>query len=130
MITRGTTPYEFFVLPDPIDKIAEAYITYSQNGEIILDKKLSDAVVEPIEETEETEAQPQTKLTLHLTQEDTLKFHFYPAAEKNIAWAQVRVLTNDNEAYATEPIQKRIYGILKDGVIGVEEEVCQIMQLE
>ena len=58
-----------------------------------------------------------SKLTVHLTQEDTLKFHFYPAAEKNIAVIQFRIITNDGEAYVSEPIYKRIFGILKDGVI-------------
>ena len=61
-----------------------------------------------------------TKNTIHLTQEDTLKFHFYPAAEKNVAVVQIRVLTTEGEAYASEPIHERIFGILKDGVIGNE----------
>ena len=129
MITRGTTPYHSFVLPLSLDSISELYITYLQNDEVILDKSLSDDSVSLIEAesnlenasmeeilTEESE-EKETQVTVHLTQEDTLKFTFYPAAEKNIAVIQIRVLTSDGEAYASNPIQERIFGVLKDGVI-------------
>ena len=130
MITRGTTPYHSFVLPLMTEEISEVYITYLQNGEIILDKSIGDEIEiiniqdefenasmnEPLEDFV-----PSCELTVHLTQEDTLKFHFYPAAEKNIAVIQIRVLTTDGEAYASEPVHERIFGVLKDGVIGNEE---------
>lgn len=130
MITRGTTPYHSFVLPLTTEEISEVYITYLQNGEIILDKSIGDEIEiiniqdefenasmnEPLEDFV-----PSCELTVHLTQEDTLKFHFYPAAEKNIAVIQIRVLTTDGEAYASEPVHERIFGVLKDGVIGNEE---------
>lgn len=129
MITRGTTPYHSFVLPLTTEEISEVYITYLQNGEVILDKSIGDEIEiiniqdefenasmnEPLEDFV-----PSCELTVHLTQEDTLKFHFYPAAEKNIAVIQIRVLTTEGEAYASEPIHERIFGILKDGVIGHE----------
>lgn len=131
MITRGTTPYHSFVLPLKTEDISEVYITYLQNREIILDKVLSESeAIEIIDIDDEYENAsmnepledfvPSCELTIHLTQEDTLKFHFYPAAEKNIAVIQIRVLTTEGEAYASEPIHERIFGILKDGVIGNE----------
>lgn len=125
MITRGTTPYHSFILPLTADQISAAYITYLQNNVVILDKSIEDIIIEDIandsdntainEELEESI--PSSQLTIHLTQEDTLKFHFYPAAEKNLAVIQIRILTIDGEAYASEPITERIFGILKDGVI-------------
>ena len=130
MITRGTTPYHSFVLPLSLDSISELYITYLQNDEVILDKDKSDDSVSLTEvesnlenasmeelSTEESK-EKETQVTVHLTQEDTLKFKFYPAAEKNIAVIQIRVLTSDGEAYASNPIQERIFGVLKDGIIG------------
>ena len=131
MITRGTTPYHSFVLPLKTEDISEVYITYLQNREIILDKVLSESeAIEIIDIDDEYENAsmnepledfvPSCELTIHLTQEDTLKFHFYPAAEKNVAVVQIRVLTTEGEAYASEPIHERIFGILKDGVIGNE----------
>lgn len=147
MIIRGTTAYYDYSLPVAADEISELYITYSQNGEVIVEKTLEDIVVEdhmePLvpedsEQTEETEdieedeeeaeevlVRTSTIATVYLTQEDTLKFQFYPAAEKNIALAQVRILATNNEAYATIPVKERIYGVLKEGVIGqtqTEEE--------
>ena len=128
MITRGTTPYHSFVLPLKTEDISEVYITYLQNNEIIVDKTISDVTIVDIDNEYENASMnepledfvPSCELTIHLTQEDTLKFHFYPAAEKNVAVVQIRVLTTEGEAYASEPIHERIFGILKDGVIGNE----------
>ena len=128
MITRGTTPYHSFVLPLKTEDISQVYITYLQNNEVILDKSISDTTIADIEDEYENASMnepledfvPSCELTVHLTQEDTLKFHFYPAAEKNIAVIQIRVLTTEGEAYASEPIHERIFGVLKEGVIGNE----------
>ena len=139
MIIRGTTPYHRFILPLSAEDIETVYITYSQNNEIILDKsniidefEIEDIVEEteePSEEIDESEEQeevavevlPSSQLTLHLTQEDTLKFHFYPAARKNIAVIQIRILKTDGEAIVSMPINERIFGALHDGVISSEE---------
>ena len=128
MIIRGTTPYHDFTLPYTVEEIKELYITYLQNEEIILEKSLtSEGVsicnVSDLYENASVEETPQdayttSELTVHLSQEDTLSFHFYPAARKNIAVIQVRILTTDDEAYASDPIRERIMGVLKDGVIG------------
>ena len=128
MITRGTTPYHSFVLPLKTEDISQVYITYLQNNEVILDKSISDVEIADIENEYENASMnepledfvPSCELTVHLTQEDTLKFHFYPAAEKNVAVVQIRVLTTEGEAYASEPIHERIFGVLKEGVIGNE----------
>ncbi len=138
MIIRGTTPYHSFVLPLEPEQISTLYITYLQNNSIILDKQYNpsesgestEIVIEPWTDElenasmneqqsadEQAETIPSTLVQIHLSQEDTLKFHFYPAAEKNIAVIQIRVLTTDDEAYASEPIRERIFGVLKDGVI-------------
>ena len=134
MITRGTTPYHSFILPLTTDKIEKIYVTYFQNEEVVFEKKLGDNGVEIVDSNFETEnanvenltdeeinpLTPSSKLTIHLTQEDTLKFKFYPAARRNIAVIQIRVLDKDGEAYASDPITERIFGVLKDGVIGNE----------
>ena len=131
MIIRGTTPYHNFILPILVKDIKAVYVTYLQNKEVILDKTGDDvtltdlvdlyenASVEEIPEDDRNSCQ----LTVHLTQEDTLKFHFYPAARKNIAVIQIRILTTDDEAFASEPVNERIFGVLHDGIIsdGVEE---------
>lgn len=134
MIIRGTTPYHSFILPYRVEEIKELYITYLQNEEIILEKSLvskgvelynlldlyDNAHMEDYATEEREEIETSSQLTVHLSQEDTLAFHFYPAARKNITIIQVRVLTTDDEAYASNPIRERIMGVLKEGVIGNE----------
>lgn len=124
MIVRGTTPYHSFIIPLEPEKISALYVTYLQNNEVVLDKSITDVTIEPVEEKLENASMEEpekfvisSQITLHLTQEDTLAFHFYPAAEKNIAVIQIRLLTNEGEAYASDPVQERIFGVLKDGVI-------------
>ena len=131
MIIRGTTPYHNFILPILAEDIKVLYVTYTQNGEVILDKALigedvsdSDFVLANLKDLENAnmeiltpEEQESCQLSLHLSQEDTLKFHFYPAAKKNIAVIQIRLLTLDDEAFASMPINERVFGVLHDGVI-------------
>ena len=132
MIIRGTTPYHNFILPILVEDIDAVYVTYLQNDEVVLDKSslngdfeinnlidLENANVEIFTDEEKESSQ----LTIHLSQEDTLKFHFYPAAKKNIAVIQVRLLTKDGEAFASMPINERIFGVFHEGVIpdGAEE---------
>lgn len=138
MIIRGTTPYHNFILPILAEDIKAIYVTYLQNNEIILDKSLldgdesehNDFIIANLKDLENAnmeilteEEHESCQLTLHLTQEDTLKFHFYPAAKKNIAVIQIRILTMDDEAFASMPINERIFGVLHDGVIPDEVEV-------
>lgn len=138
MIIRGTTPYHNFILPILAEDIKAIYVTYLQNNEVILDKSLlggdesehNDFIIANLKDFENANMETLTEeerescqLTLHLTQEDTLKFHFYPAAKKNIAVIQIRILTMDDEAFASMPINERIFGVLHDGVIPDEVEV-------
>ena len=131
MIIRGTTPYHSFMLPLLAENIQTVYVTYLQNDEVILEKTnlnpedmeivningmYENASVEPLED-EEIVITDSCQITIHLSQEDTLKFHFYPAARKNIAVIQIRLLTTDGEAYASDPVRERIFGVLHDGVI-------------
>lgn len=131
MIIRGTTPYHIFTIPFVSDQINKIYITYLQNGQVILDKNIDDIEINQdlsqIDSSllhniktkfENKEIEEQFSIiSLHLTQEDTLKFNFYPAAEKNIAVIQLRILDSSNEAYATNPVYERVFGVLKEDVI-------------
>ena len=135
MIIRGTTPYHIFDIPFEFSDIQQIFITYLQNGQVVLDKNINDiSVNEEAPLIDESLIQKlkivfnnknnegvTTTIMLHLSQEDTLKFNFFPAAEKNIAVIQLRILDANNEAYASSPIYERIYGILKEGVISINE---------
>lgn len=132
MIVRGTTPYHYFVLPISSADISEIYITYMQNGQFLFEKDKDEITLRDVDlsdnasmgdENEESEYEVYCQASVHLTQEDTLKFKFFPAAEKNIAWIQIRVLDTEGEAYAAEPVRERVYGVLKNGVIPSEQNV-------
>ena len=98
MIKRYATPYEYFVLPFDINQISNLRITYSQNGQIILEKGKSDITLYKPDELDNAVMDEETKrrykrlkdryanlciAAVHLTQEETAQFIFYKAAEKH-----------------------------------------------
>lgn len=133
MLTRGTTPYHNFTLPMKSEDISELYVTYLQNNAVVLEKSLLDDgvtlvdITDMYENGEIDELTPSeeevsgSQLTVHLSQEDTLNFIFYPDAKRNIAVIQIRLVTGDGEAFASLPVKERVFGVLKDGVIGGTE---------
>lgn len=134
MIIRGTTPYHSFVLPLKAEEVDQLWITYMQNDKVILHKTKDDVTITNISELLENgsvedlteEELNSSQVVLHLTQDDTLAFTFWPAAEKNVIVIQVRLLTTDGEAYASDPTTERLMGVLKDGVIGGTENENEI----
>lgn len=137
-VTRGTTPIFNFVLPFKAEEINNIELTFMQNGQEIFTKTKTDMVLTDIEtetdngfiedenqgddfssndEQEEPEKISYCNCSIHLAQEDTLGFTFYAAAEKNLAYCQFRLVDNNGEAYASNTMNFRIYGVLKDGVI-------------
>lgn len=134
MIVRGTTPYHNFILPFLMEEIDTIWVTYWQNDRIVFERSnleadermeivnlidlYENASMEMLSDEEKTCSQ----LTIHLTQEETLNFIFHAAARKNIAIIQIRILTTNGEAYASEPVKERIFGVRHEGVIGEEME--------
>lgn len=99
---RGSTPVNVFEVDFDITA-ASIYITYKQDGKTIVEKHGSDI------ETETTEGG--CSLTVHLTQEETLSFHYGDVE------IQVRYVFPNGTADASEIIRTRAERILKDGVI-------------
>ncbi len=98
---RGTTPTLTFTLPEEID-IAEIYVTFSQNGKTVLEKNKDEVIMEKKKKT----------IIINLSQEDTLNFD-----DKAAMKIQLRIRDASGNAMASDFIQVRVYGILKDGVI-------------
>lgn len=97
---RGTTPTLTFKLPFQTSRVDDVYITFNQANITVLEKTkndtdLHDDIVE-----------------LKLTQADTLSLNRRPNVE-----IQLRVLTTDGEALASQIIVQSVSRILKDGVI-------------
>ena len=97
---RGTTPDLEFELPIDTSLLKEAYVTFSQGGMVRIDKALADCRASG------------NKLTLRLTQEETLKLKSGTVTE-----IQIRIRTVNGEAIASEIISEPTERILKDGVI-------------
>lgn len=97
---RGTTPLLEFEIPFDTSLLAEAFVTLSQNGEIVLDKALKDCNCSA------------NKLSVRLTQEETLKLQCYCITE-----IQIRAKTQSGDAVASNIVRVSTGRILKDGVI-------------
>lgn len=83
---RGTTPTHTWVLPFDTSLLKEVSITYQQNDENIIKKTEEDCVMEG------------NKISVTLTQEDTLKLE--PKVRTAV---QLKVMTNNDSVMATKP---------------------------
>lgn len=100
MVARGTTPTISFVFRTvDTTNIVVCYLTMKE-GELIIEKDLSDATVVG-----------SNKLEWSLTQEETLKLKEEPID------IQIRYRTTDGNAYISKIFTVSPYQILKDGVI-------------
>lgn len=97
---RGTTPTLEFIIPFDTGQLAEAFVTLSQNGSIVIDKALTECNCN------------ENKLSVRLTQEETLKLQCDCMTE-----IQIRAKTLEGEAIASQIIKVNTERILKDGVI-------------
>ena len=97
---RGTTPTLEFTIPFNTSVLAEAFVTLSQNGKVVLDKALHECNCE------------ERKLSVKLSQEETLMLDCNCKTE-----IQVRARTLDDEALASDIVVVGTERILKDGVI-------------
>lgn len=101
---RGTTPILNFTLPFEVSELSEYWITISQRYENI-----------KIDKTSEDCTASGSEITLELTQEDTLKL----IAGKPV-YIQIRALTTEDLAIASNMVTCDVGDILKEGVIGNE----------
>ncbi len=97
---RGTTPTLEFSIPFDTSLLSQAYVTFSQNGAVIIDKALEECGCD------------KNRLIVRLTQEETLKLQCDCITE-----IQIRAKTADGEALASNIMRENTERILKDGVI-------------
>ena len=102
---RGTTPNQVFKLYFLMESEEELYITYVQNGTVILEKQLSD-ITESIDEVTGFSV-----LSFRLTQTETLLF-----SDEDVD-IQIRIKFTDGTAIASDLIRTHVDAILKEGEI-------------
>lgn len=95
---RGTTPTNIFAVDRDLTS-ARIYISYSQNGQVIVEKTGADLNVTP------------TQIECVLSQDDTLAF------KPGVVEIQIRYVAQDGEADASDIIETTAGRILKEGVI-------------
>lgn len=99
-ICQATTPTLTFNLPISTSLLVVAYVTLKQGGKTIVEKDISDCVLND------------KVLSTKLTQDDTLLLE-----TKSDAEIQIRVRTTDNSAFASQVFTVPVARILKGGVI-------------
>lgn len=95
---RGSTPTNTFTVPIDLTT-ATVYIDYEQDNGIVIEKTNSDMTIES------------DKITIELTQEDTLKF------KPGFVYIQLRYVFPNGAADASNIIRATFDRIIKDGVI-------------
>ena len=98
---RGSTPTNIFCVNVDL-RGAMVYITYKQNGEIIVEKSGDDIAIE------------ETYVSTKLTQEETLRF------KDGVVRIQIRYVRESGQADASNILETRAEEILKDGEIFYE----------
>lgn len=96
---RGTTPTNVFRTDVDLDNASVLFVSYKQNGKVVLEKSLEDVSVK------------KTLVTVNLTQKETLLF------QDGIVTIQIRAKFPDNTAIASNLIRTTAEEIVKDGEI-------------
>lgn len=99
-MTRGTTPVLEFTIPFQTSLIKTCYVTFNQNGVTVLEKDKDHCEFSG------------TKITVTLTQEETLLF-----SSGDMVEIQIAIRTTDESAFRSEIKKVGVNRILKDGVI-------------
>lgn len=108
---RATTPKHTFIFEeDPETSFKSILITYSQNGQIVLEKTKDDLEFSSFLENKKT----MYSATYRLTQEETNKFESKP---RNMVDIQIRALTYNNEALASDKRSIQVQDVLNDEVL-------------
>ena len=97
---RGTTPTHIFTIPFEVEVVEKVRIIYAQRGAVKFVKTEADCTMEG------------KTITAQLTQEDTLSL-----VDGSCVDIQVRVLTTDGEAFASQPMKATMCACLEEEVL-------------
>lgn len=109
---RATTPKQIFIFEVDPSEFTRILITYSQNGQIILEKEKDDLTFEEV--TNAFNDIIGYSAWFRMSQEETKKFS---AAPGKLVTVQVRVLTSSNEALASDKKTFTMQDVLNDEVL-------------
>ena len=101
MIPKGCTWRDTFEFPFPKDDVKAIFITYSQKGKTVFEKKMNDCVF------------GEGVVSVDLLQEDTLKLD----EKAGVVNIQIRVRLNDDTTIKSNILETYTDTVLKEGVI-------------
>ena len=116
MIIRGTTPNHIFHIPFSISSVTDAYITYKQDGRVVIDKALKDLSVDLDNNT----------LSLQLTQDNTMGFCFNHKYRDNIVTIQIKLVFKNNIICLSRPIRDKILDQVRDSQVIVDPSAASL----
>lgn len=96
---RGTTPIHIFRTDVDLTNASVLFITYKQNGKIILEKSIDEVTIQ------------KEVVTVYLSQKETLLFN------EGTVTIQIRAKFPDESTIASNLIRTSAYEILKEGEI-------------
>ena len=99
-MVRGTTPTLTFTLPFNTSIIKSVYVTFSQKDQEVFTVETNNCTLSD------------NQLIIELTQSQTLAF-----TQNAVVEIQLRVLTNEDDALASNIIRTSVEKILRDGEI-------------
>lgn len=108
---RATTPIHTFVFEEDPSGYERILITYAQGGSIVMEKEKQDLSFETMEDV--LSHKQRFKAFFRLSQEDTKKFK----AGGGQVQVQVRVLTENGEALASDKKTISVQDVLNDEVL-------------
>ena len=97
---RGTTPTHTFDLPISKGNIKDIRITYVQNDEKIIEKKITDVILS------------EKKVAITLTQDESLKFK-----ARRTAFVQIRILTDENKVFTSNSEGFFVYDTFNEEIL-------------
>lgn len=109
---RATSPTHTFIFDfDPQEMFKSMLITYAQNGENVIEKRMEDL---SFAEDVDDEGDPVYFAFLKLTQEETNRFS---TKLSSYVYIQIRALTMDDEAVVFQKYKTQLYDVLNDEVL-------------
>ena len=118
---RATTPKHIFAFENDPSEFSRILVTYSQNGQIVLEKTQDDMTFGV--ETDEKTGDEIYVAWYRLSQEETLRFKSEQPTcgvhgkKQTKVSVQVRVLTAGGEALASQPFEVSVEDVQNDEVL-------------
>ena len=109
---RATTPKHVFLFNTNPSEFSRILITYAQGGEIKLEKEKDDLAIREVVNCRTRELE--WEVSYRLTQEETKAFLASPTKPVKV---QIRILTDSDEALASEQYTVSVKDVLNDEVL-------------